>query len=670
MKTGVLKTLIGTLAILAAIGASAANAQCRGDCDRDGAVSVNELITAITIALGKAPATECTPVDSDASATVTVDELITAVNYALTGCDQVQPFRNVQEIFSQSCAFNGCHSAVTRAGGLVLDHEEVSYVNLVDEPGQHPEAVAAGLVRVKSGDTANSFLIRKLRGQAQSARMPLGNPPLSESQIAVIEDWIRRGAHETREECPDVENGSPPSPRAVPRHGQSGQSICDAPPPIGDFVWEPEPPLAPPPAGSGIQIHAPPKAIEPGQEWEYCYAVALDPNELPSRYIRRQVYQMHQGSHHVLFYAYFGAHADQFAEGWWPCGGGACRNPGDCPPDTGERVVIGGSQVAGVDYVVEYPEGAGIPILGDQPVIIINAHYQNPFSPPQPTFGEVWANLEFFEPGEIQVIINGITDIAYDDLVVEPWETRSTSKLWYPRSILDGQPADVAIFELFGHMHKRGISFTIDLVHNDGSEERIYQANAWDDAPIQRYDFPFVSVNRDEALRFTCVHQNGRRGDLTFQPKRCHEDCSACGWNEETQTCIFTRDGSGRVFELGQAMPLVWGELADDEMCNLNGYFLAQSDVPLLEGGDRICTRAEEEITRECSAACADLPHPDYISCTISKCLPRSSEFSSQCLLCALEVNDELRRDPSRPSFAEAETLLEERCGTRTTDPS
>jgi hypothetical protein len=31
-------------------------------------------------------------------------------------------------------------------------------------------------------------------------------------------------------------------------------------------------------------------------------------------------------------------------------------------------------------------------------------------------------------------------------------------------------------------------------------------------------------------------------------------------------------------------MPLVFGALADDDMCNLFGYFVRQEDLPLLQG--------------------------------------------------------------------------------------
>ena len=53
-----------------------------GDCDGDGVVTVNELVTAVNIALGNAPLTDCPSASSDGQE-VTISDLIQAVNSAL-----------------------------------------------------------------------------------------------------------------------------------------------------------------------------------------------------------------------------------------------------------------------------------------------------------------------------------------------------------------------------------------------------------------------------------------------------------------------------------------------------------------------------------------------------------------------------------------------------------
>ena len=59
---------------------------CTGDCNGDGAVTVDELIKAVNIALGTANLSSCMSADRDASGDVTVDEIIAAVDVALMGC--------------------------------------------------------------------------------------------------------------------------------------------------------------------------------------------------------------------------------------------------------------------------------------------------------------------------------------------------------------------------------------------------------------------------------------------------------------------------------------------------------------------------------------------------------------------------------------------------------
>jgi hypothetical protein len=59
---------------------------CVGDCNGDGSVTVDEIVTMVNIALGMANVSTCTAGDSDGSGSITVDEIITATNNALNGC--------------------------------------------------------------------------------------------------------------------------------------------------------------------------------------------------------------------------------------------------------------------------------------------------------------------------------------------------------------------------------------------------------------------------------------------------------------------------------------------------------------------------------------------------------------------------------------------------------
>lgn len=59
---------------------------CPGDCNNDGAVTVAELVRAVSVALGSLPAADCPAADLNGDAMVAISELLQAVNAALAGC--------------------------------------------------------------------------------------------------------------------------------------------------------------------------------------------------------------------------------------------------------------------------------------------------------------------------------------------------------------------------------------------------------------------------------------------------------------------------------------------------------------------------------------------------------------------------------------------------------
>lgn len=83
----------GALVVGCALGALLANApaqaQCVGDCNNDGMVAINELITGVNIALGSANVSACPSFDVNNNGMVAINELITAVNNALSSCPAV-----------------------------------------------------------------------------------------------------------------------------------------------------------------------------------------------------------------------------------------------------------------------------------------------------------------------------------------------------------------------------------------------------------------------------------------------------------------------------------------------------------------------------------------------------------------------------------------------------
>jgi VCBS repeat protein/FG-GAP repeat protein len=74
----------GTASVL--INTTGAGQVCGGDCNGDGEVTVNELITMVNIALGNANVSTCLAGDADGSGEITINEIVAAVNNALNGC--------------------------------------------------------------------------------------------------------------------------------------------------------------------------------------------------------------------------------------------------------------------------------------------------------------------------------------------------------------------------------------------------------------------------------------------------------------------------------------------------------------------------------------------------------------------------------------------------------
>lgn len=61
---------------------------CVGDCNRNRLVTVDELVTGVTIALGTRPIGDCPTFDGNEDELLSIDELIDAVNAALAGCPE------------------------------------------------------------------------------------------------------------------------------------------------------------------------------------------------------------------------------------------------------------------------------------------------------------------------------------------------------------------------------------------------------------------------------------------------------------------------------------------------------------------------------------------------------------------------------------------------------
>ncbi len=196
----ILRNLGLTLALIGVASISTATAQepCPGDCNEDGAVRVNELVTGVNINLGNADARSCPAVDVDRNGRVAVNELIQAVRSNLEGCSGGgATFADVQAILTARCALPGCHSGQFPSNNLNLEAGN-SFDQLVGMDPFNANAAGMGILRVDPGDALNSYILIKVAGTPPfglGSQMPLFADPLSESDVATIRDWINDGAN-------------------------------------------------------------------------------------------------------------------------------------------------------------------------------------------------------------------------------------------------------------------------------------------------------------------------------------------------------------------------------------------------------------------------------------------------------------------------------------------
>ena len=96
-----------------------------------------------------------------------------------------------QQIFSQSCAFSGCHGGDSPAEGMSLASGN-SFAAIVNVRSSQ----MSNLDRIEPSDPDNSYLYLKVIGDSSisGSRMPRGGAALSQDLIDLLRDWIERGA--------------------------------------------------------------------------------------------------------------------------------------------------------------------------------------------------------------------------------------------------------------------------------------------------------------------------------------------------------------------------------------------------------------------------------------------------------------------------------------------
>jgi hypothetical protein len=99
---------------------------------------------------------------------------------------------SIQEIFTANCAYSNCHGGATPQQGMGLGDARTSWLAIVGvASAEKPE-----FMRVAPGDSANSYVVMKLRADPRRAGqpMPQGAYPLDPELVMKVASWAQNGA--------------------------------------------------------------------------------------------------------------------------------------------------------------------------------------------------------------------------------------------------------------------------------------------------------------------------------------------------------------------------------------------------------------------------------------------------------------------------------------------
>lgn len=136
------------IALVLTVAAPDAYAADCADCNADGRVSINELITGINIALGDAQLSACTAIDRGGDGAVTIDDLVAAIANALDGCPPAAsptptatpPEPDTPTSTPTPTGGSGSQLPPTDETALLAWLEAGSYLGWQAESGPHPGA--------------------------------------------------------------------------------------------------------------------------------------------------------------------------------------------------------------------------------------------------------------------------------------------------------------------------------------------------------------------------------------------------------------------------------------------------------------------------------------------------------------------------------------------------
>ena len=395
------------------------------------------------------------------------------------------------EILDKHCI--SCHTAgstFATQSDLILT-ADVAYSQLVNTAPQNAAARAAGLLRVGTDGLAShdkSFLWEKINAPNQQhfyddhpdygALMPLGGLPLTNGQLAYIEQWIIAGAPETG--------------FVADRALLNDSTRYETP----DFT-----PLDPP--LSGEQIHLGPFDVPANYEREFYVYEPLYNNEV--LYVNRVEIAMRSGSHHFILYGL----DDNIPAAMIP-------QPGEIRDIRDANGVynldnllitlyhefVAGTQWPLMDY--QFPPGVALRIPANSG-FDLNPHYVNRTG--EVFQGEIYANLHTVDVSEVQHVAR-ILNLSNTNINLPPNQVTTLSRTWTFNRRRH-------IFQLFSHAHEHMTEFRVYVVGSPRDGELIYIAYDWEHPPILELDPP-LTLESGQGLRLEVTYNNWTSRTLRF----------------------------------------------------------------------------------------------------------------------------------------------------------
>ena len=385
-----------------------------------------------------------------------------------------------EKILTPSCAVSGCHSST--GDGTYNQHTlvlsaSVAYENLINKAPQNAAANAAGLVRVKPGDHANSLLYQKINCSGQyGANMPLGGTPLTAGQIEFVKQWIISGA---------------PKTGAVADESVLANTV----PCSQTFI-----PLAAPAPSEGFQLAINPFTVSPNTEREV-FIRRNTPNTT-TVYVNKITMQGRPNSHHFVLYGFQNTSSlpalNTLRDLYNPDG---TINATTFLQMQNHIYLNGGTDV---NSTYTFPAGVALKIPAATP-LDLNAHYFNKQT--TALTGENYINLYTVPQSSVVKEAQSINFANYNFSI--PAYTRKTITTDFTFS------RDVTVITLTSHYHKMGEKFQIKILGGPRNGEVVYESTDWEHPLVINFTTP-IQLQAGQGLSSVVTYNNTSNKTITF----------------------------------------------------------------------------------------------------------------------------------------------------------